>query len=177
MGIPGVDRKTRPNLFVHELLAIIDTRVHRLPEPETKIETTSLYFGDNEDTTTPGAGTGVVTGPASSTDNAITRWDGTTGTAIQDSTGILADNGNMTLAQSSASGAVPVLALTQADVDEPFLKVIGTAAAADLTRSIVDNGDVGAATLAGWIKVEVEDAGDQITDQDYFMPVYTLAAP
>lgn len=34
---------------------------------------------------------------ASSTDNAVTRWDLTTGTAVQNSTAILDDSGNMTL--------------------------------------------------------------------------------
>jgi len=77
--------------------------------------------------------------------------------------------------QASTTAAIPVQTLEQKDVDEPFLKVIGTAAAADLSRSIVDNGDVTTATLAGWVKIEVQDDGDQITDQDYFLPVYTLA--
>jgi hypothetical protein len=77
--------------------------------------------------------------------------------------------------QASTTAAIPVQTLEQADVDEPFLKVIGTAAAADLTRSIVDNGDVTTPTLAGWVKIEVQDDGNQITDQDYFIPVYTLA--
>ena len=42
----------------------------------------------------PGA-SGNVNGPASSTDNAVTRWDGTTGTIIQDSGAILNDNGDL----------------------------------------------------------------------------------
>jgi hypothetical protein len=41
------------------------------------------------------AGAGDVTGAASSTDNAITRFDGTTGKAIQNSTVTLDDNGNL----------------------------------------------------------------------------------
>ncbi len=40
------------------------------------------------------AGAGDVTGPASATDNAITRFDGTTGKTIQNSTATLDDNGN-----------------------------------------------------------------------------------
>ena len=39
-------------------------------------------------------GGGDVTGPASSTDNALTRFDGTTGKVIQNSTATLDDNGN-----------------------------------------------------------------------------------
>lgn len=37
-------------------------------------------------------GTGTVTGPGLSTDKAIARWDGTTGTIIQDSPGTLVQN-------------------------------------------------------------------------------------
>lgn len=37
--------------------------------------------------------TGGVIGPGLSTDNAITRWDGTTGTIIQNSLAILQDGG------------------------------------------------------------------------------------
>ena len=41
-----------------------------------------------------GGGSGDVVGPASATDNAITRFDGTTGKLIQNSTATLDDNGN-----------------------------------------------------------------------------------
>ena len=52
----------------------------------------------------------------------------------------------------------------------------GEAAAADLTRNIVATADA-VETLVGWVKVEVNDAGNQIADQEYYMPIYTLAAP
>jgi len=42
------------------------------------------------------SGSGDVVGPGSSTDNAITRFDGTTGKLIQNSTGILSDTGVLT---------------------------------------------------------------------------------
>jgi len=41
-------------------------------------------------------GTGDVTGPASSTDNAITRYDGITGKSIQNSGATIDDSGNLT---------------------------------------------------------------------------------
>lgn len=41
--------------------------------------------------------TGDVSGPASSTDNAIPRFNGTTGKIIQSSTAIIDDNGNLTI--------------------------------------------------------------------------------
>ncbi len=79
--------------------------------------------------------------------------------------------------QPAAAGAIPVTVLDQDDVDEPFIKFIGTAAAADLTRSIVDNDDVGETTLVGWVKIEIEDLGNQIPDSDYYVPAYTLTPP
>lgn len=42
-----------------------------------------------------GGGSGDVVGPASSTDNALTRFSGTTGKLIQNSVGILDDSGNL----------------------------------------------------------------------------------
>lgn len=44
---------------------------------------------------TGGGGGGDVTGPASSTDNAVTRFDGTTGKLIQNSGAILSDDANL----------------------------------------------------------------------------------
>lgn len=55
------------------------------------------------------------------------------------------------------------------------LKIIGTASLADKTKAIVDADDVKVAKVAGYIRVNVTDNGDQIADQDYFIPVHTLA--
>ena len=46
--------------------------------------------------TTGGGGTGDVVGPASATDNAIARYDGTTGKLIQNSGATIDDSGNIT---------------------------------------------------------------------------------
>jgi hypothetical protein len=51
-----------------------------------------------------GAGAGDVNGPASSTDNAITRFDGVSGKIIQNSIATLDDSGNLTALTSSATG-------------------------------------------------------------------------
>jgi len=77
--------------------------------------------------------------------------------------------------QSSSSGAQPVLYLDQADVSEEFIHFVGTAAAATLTQSIVAEADVTTATRQGFLKTYVQDDGNQITDQDYFVAIYTLA--
>lgn len=54
-----------------------------------------------------GAGSGDVVGPASATDNAITRYDGTTGKLIQNSTVTLDDNGNIVNANSIGFDTTP----------------------------------------------------------------------
>lgn len=56
---------------------------------------------------------GAVVGPASSTDNALVRWDGTTGKLVQNSNATLDDTGNLTLAGVLAlpAGAVGAPAL------------------------------------------------------------------
>jgi hypothetical protein len=53
---------------------------------------------------TGGAGSGDVVGPGSSTDNAITRFDGVTGLLIQDSTATLDDSGILSVSGANISG-------------------------------------------------------------------------
>jgi len=55
------------------------------------------------------------------------------------------------------------------------IKVIGTSQAGYLSGTIVDNSDVSSSSIAGWVKIAVEDKGDLITDQDYYIPVYTIS--
>lgn len=49
-------------------------------------------------------GVSVVSGPASSTDNAIVRWNGTGGNLIQNSVNILSDNGDLSLPSTATLG-------------------------------------------------------------------------
>lgn len=51
-----------------------------------------------------GGGTGDVVGPGSATDNAVTRFDGTTGKLVQDSTVLIADNGVMSIPGIGSGG-------------------------------------------------------------------------
>ena len=51
-------------------------------------------------------GTGNVSGPASSTDNAIVRWDGTTGRTIQNSAATIDDSGNLSAVAATFSASV-----------------------------------------------------------------------
>jgi hypothetical protein len=78
--------------------------------------------------------------------------------------------------QSGAAAAVPALHMEQDDVSEEFIRFTGTAAAGVITQSIVDEGDQASSTLEGWLKVYVVDEGNQITDQAYYVQLYTLSA-
>lgn len=51
------------------------------------------------------ATTGVVVGPGSSTDNAITRWDGAGGASVQNSTVLVDDSGRLTLPPAATPSA------------------------------------------------------------------------
>jgi hypothetical protein len=101
---------------------------------------------------------------------------------VEGSTGRVGVNINSSLTglvhanQNAAGGAIPVLHLEQDDVSEEFIRFTGTAAAGVVTQSIVDNDDVASSTLTGWAKAYVVDEGNQIADQPYFLPLYTLSA-
>ncbi len=77
--------------------------------------------------------------------------------------------------QTSATGAVPVLALDQADVDVVLMKIIGTAAAASADRTLVADADYGTpGALVGWFQIEIDDVGNRIADGDYYVPIYQV---
>jgi hypothetical protein len=52
----------------------------------------------------PAGATALVGGPASSTDNAIARWDGTTGALLQNSSATLSDNGDLMVPSTATVG-------------------------------------------------------------------------
>jgi len=60
--------------------------------------------------TSSGGGGGGVAGPVSSTDNAMTRWDGTGGNLIQNSVVIVDDTGNMSGVGTLATGVATITA-------------------------------------------------------------------
>lgn len=66
----------------------------------------TLMFFDGS-TWTPSSGATDVHGPGSSTDNALTRFDGTTGKYIQNSLAILDDSGNLTLPGTVTAANIP----------------------------------------------------------------------
>jgi hypothetical protein len=89
--------------------------------------------------------------------------------------GSTSGGGKLKVDQSSTTAAISVLTLDQADTDQPFMTLRGTAVNLSLTSTVVEEAAVTTATRQGFVKVEVIDDGNQITDQDYYMPIYTLA--
>ena len=63
-----------------------------------------VYDDINDRWVYPASGSGSVEGASSSTDNAIARFDGTTGKTIQNSAVTIADNGNTIFGTNSDSG-------------------------------------------------------------------------
>lgn len=61
--------------------------------------------GNAQGCTSAGAGSGDIVGPASSTDNAIARFDGTTGKLLQNSAATVSDTGNISTAGNISTTA------------------------------------------------------------------------
>lgn len=94
---------------------------------------------------------------------------GDVGIGVAAGTGV----GKLDVRQAAASGAKPALRLVQGDVSEDFMRFEGTGAN-DLLNSIIPDGAVTTPTVAGYLKIFVQDDGNQVTDQIYFIPFYTL---
>lgn len=78
--------------------------------------------------------------------------------------------------KNPSSSTSPALQIEQLDTDQPLLKLIGTAASGTLSNNLVAAREVGSISAACYVMVEVQDDGSQITDQDYFLPLYTLSS-
>jgi len=75
----------------------------------------NAYMKDEDGTETKINNGGDVTGPASSTDNAAVRWNGTGGDAIQDSSATIDDNGSVNI-PSGQSYKINSTALAYTDI-------------------------------------------------------------
>jgi len=92
-----------------------------------------------------GGGSGDVVGPASATDNALVRFDGTTGKLIQNSTAILADAGTLALTSTSATGYA--LSMTANSATTGGL-ILATSSSADATeRALISIQNTNAASV------------------------------
>ncbi len=84
----------------------INAEVHVLVFPNASV----VSSGNQTEVVFPTAATGTIVGGGASTDNAIVRWDGTSGTVIQDSNATITDGGFLTLASGiSAAGDITSL--------------------------------------------------------------------
>lgn len=78
----------------------------QLPPSTDGYVLTTQGIGDNPEwTSVSSIGAGDVIGPASSTDNALVRWDGLSGKFIQNSNAILTDDGYLTLTLGLTTGS------------------------------------------------------------------------
>ena len=77
--------------------------------------------------------------------------------------------------QEDTAGAVPVIELEQADIDEDFFKFTGTSdTSAD--RALVDAANFTTpGSIVGWLKISIvdEQGTAPITDGDYYIPFYS----
>jgi hypothetical protein len=86
-----------------------------------------------------GSGTGDVVGPASSSDNSIARYNGTTGKLIQGSSAFIDDSGNITGNNLSGINTGDV---TVSDTSTIDLTIAGQSLSANLIQSGVDHGSI-----------------------------------
>lgn len=77
--------------------------------------------------------------------------------------------------QSSTTAAIPSLHLEQDDISEEFVRFTGQAAAATLTQSLVPAAAVATFTVSGYLRINIQDEGNQIADGFYYMRFGTLA--
>lgn len=82
-----------------------------------------------------GGGTGDVIGPASATDNALVRFNGTSGTSIQDSTSALDDSGNLTVTSVKGT-ALTASRLCYTDGSKIIVSGSATATEADFLSGV-----------------------------------------
>ena len=106
------------------------------------------------------AGSGDVIGPASATDNAIVRFDGTTGKLIQNSVGILTDSGALSgLALLTMSG----------DIDLNNHDLILDADGDTYLHAFQDDGiNLNLATISGMLVISINGADDFIFTANTF---------
>ena len=77
--------------------------------------------------------------------------------------------------QAVTDAAIPVLILDQADIDQPIVKIIGTAESGSADRSLVAASDFTTpGAIVAWEMVYVQDDGNRFTDAKYYRPLYAI---
>jgi len=109
-------------------------------------EDTYIGFTRAGDKGVDGAGSGDVSGPGSSTDNAIVRWDSTSGQLVQDSGVTISDAGAIT---ATAGGS---LTGTWSD--------LGSVTTVDINGGTIDGSTIGAAVAAAGNFTNIDFTGN-----------------
>ena len=109
--------------------------------------TVSFQFYQNSAWVSLSAGAGGVTGPGSSTDNAVVRWDGASGAAVQNSTVLISDAGAIsqvtTISADVATAGAPTYTFfgdTDTGIYRPSANIVGVAAGGALIASVAATG-------------------------------------
>lgn len=102
-----------------------------------------------------GGGTGNVSGPnpGASTDDAIVRWNGSTGRSIQDSSVIIDDSNNITGVQDLNSQSLHTQAITVASLSGVVKSVAGL-----FSASTIVNADVSASASISYSKLSLSNS-------------------
>lgn len=91
-----------------------------------------------------GGGSGNVTGPASSTDNAVVRFDGTTGQLIQNSSVTIADTGAITITTVGTSSYTPLLTFANDNATTPMIVWTADSGGNNMGLQFAPNGGIAA---------------------------------
>lgn len=114
------------------------------------------------------------------------RWYDDSATAWTDLMRFLCDTGNIGFGvadpaasvhidQPSTTGAKPTLLLDQADIDQPLVKIVGTAELGSADRTLVAASDFTTpGAIVAWEMVYAEDIGNRFTDGKYYRPLYAI---
>lgn len=145
-----------PSIAVNsDLPAMSATVGGAVPTPPNN--TTTFLRGDGT-FAAPAAGSGDVTGPASSTTTALVRFNGTTGKIIQNSTVTVGDSGGIATTIANAGNAVGV-AVTQNDVTNNNRGASIVNAGTGASLFVDQNGNTSASSSVGGA-VLIENTGN-----------------
>lgn len=145
---------------------IVNIATNAIVKTPTSTQNGYAIIWDNsaaEWTLGPVGGGGSITGAGSSTDNAISRWNGTGGTSIQDS-GVIIDDSNNVTGVASLTIGTSGLHLLDTDASHDLIISVGTNITADRTLTVT-TGDSdrtitfsGNPTLSDWFDQSVKAA-------------------
>ena len=109
------------------------------------------------------SGAGDVVGPGSSTDNAIARFDSTTGKLLQDSIVIISDNGDIT-SYDAVNDGNPQIRMGASDAEEVHIQTVFDGAAQTLDYVLFQTDAASATANKGLYRFNVD--GSDIMDID-----------